>query len=74
MANFKMPIARCSAKGKALNLDVSQITRIVMDVGIAGPPRGRVSMYLSAEQEDALVRIFEATEFEEKADATTEAA
>jgi hypothetical protein len=47
-------------------LDASQLTRIVIDVPVDAAPRARVSMFISADQCDALTRVFEATEFKER--------
>lgn len=65
MANFKYAFDLQKAVADALGLDVSQLTRIVIDMPCDGPPRARISMYLSPEQCDALTRTFEATSFTE---------
>lgn len=67
MARMRVAWKLQAAIAKALGIDVSQTTRIVLDIGVDGPPRVRVSQYLTVEQEDAIVRIFEASQYEEVA-------
>jgi hypothetical protein len=74
MSNFRMPFELQKAVAAALGLDVNQLTRIVIDIGVEGPPRVRVSMYMTADQEDALIKVFEASEYREVANASTDAA
>lgn len=58
---WKLEAAIC----KALGLDKNLIHRIVIDLQADCPPRVRISGWLTIEQDEALIKIFEATQFEE---------
>lgn len=64
---FRIPFALQKAIANAIGVDETQVNRIVIDLSVESPPRFRVSGWLTSDQEDQLIRIFEATSFEEKA-------
>jgi Lhr-like helicase len=55
-----------AAIARVLNLDERQLTRVVLDVAVDSAPRFRATGFLTAEQQEQFVRIFDAVAFEER--------
>jgi hypothetical protein len=55
------------AIARVVGVEPDETYRITIDIRGDGPPTVRISKYLTVDQEDALIRIFEAVSFEEKA-------
>jgi hypothetical protein len=66
MATFGIPFELEKAIARAIGVDHTQVSRILIDVNTGHAPRFRVTGWLTVDQADALVRVFEATSFDEK--------
>lgn len=67
MAYLAKPFALAQTVAASLGVDQAQVSRIVIDIQAESPPRFRVSGWLTVEQGEQLIRIFEATTFQETA-------
>jgi hypothetical protein len=62
---FRRAFELQAAIARAVGVEPSETTRIVIDVTADGAPKARITKYLTVEQEEKLIRLFEATAFEE---------